>query len=55
MWPDPQESENLVTFSEEILTKKHHFLCTAECHGVLVNAFLCKLLRNRSITLKQTE
>ena len=27
MWPDPQEAANLVTFTEEILNEKLHFLC----------------------------
>ena len=26
MWPNPQETEDLVTFTEEILNGKHHFL-----------------------------
>ena len=29
MWPNPQETANLVTFTEEILNGKHHFLCSA--------------------------
>ena len=28
MWPNPQETADLVTFSEEILNGKLHFLCT---------------------------
>ena len=27
MWPDPQETADLVTFTEEILNGKRHFLC----------------------------
>ena len=27
MWPNPQFSANLVTFAEEILNGKLHFLC----------------------------
>ena len=27
MWPNPQFSADLVTFTEEILTRKLHFLC----------------------------
>ena len=27
MWPNPQETEDLVTFIEEILNGKLHFLC----------------------------
>ena len=28
MWPNPQETANLVTFTEEILNEKFHFLCS---------------------------
>ena len=28
MWPNPQESADLVTFTEEILNRKLHFLCS---------------------------
>ena len=31
MWPHPQESADLVTFNEEILNGKLHFLCSAIC------------------------
>ena len=27
MWPNPQETADFVTFSQEILNGKHHFLC----------------------------
>ena len=27
MWPNPQEIADLVTFTEEILNQKLHFLC----------------------------
>ena len=28
MWPNPQETAELVTFTEEILNGKLHFLCS---------------------------
>ena len=28
MWPNPKETADLVTFTEEILTEKLHFLCS---------------------------
>ena len=28
MWPDPQETTDLVIFTEEILNAKFHFLCS---------------------------
>ena len=31
MWPNPQETANLVTFTEEILNEKLQFLCGANC------------------------
>ena len=33
MWPNPQETEGLVTFTEEIFSEKSYFLW-----GVLTNA-----------------
>ena len=35
MWPNPQETANLVTFTEEILNVKLHFyvLCLKKCHA----------------------
>ena len=32
MWPNPQETADLVTFTEEILTGKLHFLCSDYFH-----------------------
>ena len=29
MWPNPQETADLVTFTEEILNRKLHFLCSS--------------------------
>ena len=28
MWPNPQDTADLVTFTEEILNGKLHFLCS---------------------------
>ena len=38
MWPNPQETAELVTFTEEILNGKVYFLCSAKgllnrCNG----------------------
>ena len=30
MWPIPQETADLVTFTEETLNKKLHFLCSVD-------------------------
>ena len=29
MWPNPQETTDLVTFTEETLNEKFYFLCSA--------------------------
>ena len=34
MWPNPQETADLVKFTEEILNGKLHFLCSA---GTLIS------------------
>ena len=34
MWPNPQETVDLVTFAEEILNEKIHFLYS-EIHGLI--------------------
>ena len=33
MWPNPQETADLVTFTEEILNGKLHFLCSVICNN----------------------
>ena len=37
MWPNPQETADLVTFAEEILNGKLHFLCSEEIVSLLMN------------------
>ena len=32
MWPNPQETADLVTFTEEILNEKYHFLWSVMGH-----------------------
>ena len=36
MWPNPQETKDLVTFTEEIFNEKLHFLCN------VTQVFYCK-------------
>ena len=38
MWTNPQEAADLVTFTEEILNGKLHFLCSV-CTGVNFRGF----------------
>ena len=35
MWPNPQETAHLVTFTEEILNEKLHFFCS-EIKGTVI-------------------
>ena len=37
MWPNPQETANLVTFTKEILNEKLHFLCSVWSLIILVS------------------
>ena len=37
MWPNPQETADLVTFTEEILNGKLHFLCNGNGKGISRN------------------
>ena len=48
MWPNPYETADLLTFSEENLNGKLHFLC---CIGSLH----CLLLTNASMNIKLTK
>ena len=41
MWPNPQETADLVTFTEEILIGKLHFLCSA---NINIEVFAMKCL-----------
>ena len=37
MWPNPQETANLVTFTKEIFKEKLHFLCSVWSLIILVS------------------
>ena len=37
MWPNPQETVDLVTFAEEILNGKLYFLCSAASEMITLN------------------
>ena len=41
MWPNPQETADLVTFTEEILHGKLHFLCSVNVMGTKMVAKIC--------------
>ena len=43
MWSNPQETADLVTFTEEVLTGKLHFMCSEKnsVDGVSFFAFPC--------------
>ena len=40
MWPNPQETAHLVTYTEEILNGKLHFLCSV----IWIGYGICDLL-----------
>ena len=42
MWPNPQETADLVTFTEEILNGKLHFLCSATIELVIIKKIMRK-------------
>ena len=55
MWPNQQETEDLVTFTEEILKGKLHFLCsvifdedrknnTIEVHRLAISTYHLKFI-----------
>ena len=45
MWPNSQETADLVTFTEEILSGKLHFLCSAYQEYQLINANKLPVIR----------
>ena len=47
MWPNPQKNADLVTFTEEILNAKIHFLCSENVYTHFKN-----LAANTTIFLK---
>ena len=44
MWPNPQETADLVTFTEENLNGKLHFLCSAVDNMGLIKEYLSRKL-----------
>ena len=49
MWPNPQESADLVAFTEEMLNGKLPFLCSVK---VLNTVLLQQLLKNNDVKLE---
>ena len=43
MWPNPQETADLVTFTEETLDGKLYFLCSGNIPFHAINLFLYSL------------
>ena len=37
MWPNPQETEDFVAFTEEILNEELHFLCRVTRGSIQIN------------------
>ena len=42
MWPNPQETGDLVTFTEEIRNGKLHFLCRVS-HNFPIQISVCRI------------
>ena len=40
MWPNPQETADLVTFTEKILNGKPYFLCSEKSESLLIKLLL---------------
>ena len=53
MWHYPQETADLVTFTEEILNGKLHFLCNVSYHVVLSILILKDLLKTWKSTIQE--
>ena len=55
MWPTPQLPADLVTFTEELLTGKLHFLCSETVnHAILENFMLINAKKKLSKLNKQS-
>ena len=50
MWPNLQETANLVTFTEEIFNRKLHFVCSAAVVGNDFVDFYISLLKLLTLT-----
>ena len=48
MWPNPQETSDLVTFTEKILNGKLYFLCSEE-NDMIVICYLEEVPRSEMI------
>ena len=51
MWPDPQETADLVTFTEKILNRKLHFLCSVSSTVFMILPKEMKTIRHSSMFL----
>ena len=50
MWPNPQETADLVTFTEENLNGKLHFLCSV-CILKILHRSLCFIIKKHGLNL----
>ena len=46
MWPNPQETADLVTCTEEILNGKLHFLCSVNINNLACKTIFCNNVEN---------
>ena len=54
MWRNPQETADLVSFTEEILNGKHHFLCIMWSH-VTLKLDYCNILFDNILIYIRTD
>ena len=48
MWPNPQKTADLVTFTEEVLNGKLHFLCGGEVNSNIFKKIIAALSSNET-------
>ena len=52
MWPNPQETADLVTFTREIINGKLHFLCSENVYQIPKQTFFREFDFSKIITKK---
>ena len=48
MWPNPQKTADLVTFTEEVLNGNLHFLCGGEVNSNIFKKIIAALSSNET-------
>ena len=50
MWPNPQQTADLVTFTEEIFHEKFHFLCSVPLYNKTQWSYFSEDTETRNVT-----